>query len=320
MRQACPNQLHCAMYLLCVLLANPACRRISRSEVDSNSSASEARIAHAQDVLALPHNRYLVVDQFGYRPELPKVAVLANPQRGMNATDSYKPGNSLEIRKVNDNQVVFAAAPRLWNSGATDEASGDQGYLFDFTQLRDPGTYVLVDPEKQVRSYPFSIGKDVYRNVLVAAMRAFYYNRANIRKSAPHACVQSKCWLLGSNYVGPGQDGEARNIHNKGDTKSQRDLTGGWWDAGDVNKYVPSARIPVHQLLTAYWEHPGPFTDDFGIPESGNRLPDVLDEVMVELDWLRKMQPADLNGGVLVKMGNPKSEDSVPDRSKLLRY
>ena len=40
------------------------------------------------------------------------------------------------------------------------------------------------------------------------------------------------------------------------------------------------------------------FGDDFGIPESGNGLPDLLDEIQVELEWLKRMQPSDLDSGM----------------------
>ena len=70
---------------------------------------------------------------------------------------------------------------------------------------------------------------------------------------------------------------------------------------GDTNKYVTFASTPVHQLLTAYELAPELFDDRAGIPESGNGVPDLLDEVRVELEWLGRMQSAD--GGVLVKVG-----------------
>src|SRR5678815_1935566 len=104
--------------------------------------------------------------------------------------------------------------------------------------------------------------------------------------------------------MGPGQDSEARSVKDRNNAKTARDLSGGWWDAGDTNKYVTFAQPVIHQLLTAYSERPKTFSDDFGIPESGNGLPDILDELKVELDWLRRMQPSDLNGGVLLKVGN----------------
>jgi endoglucanase len=55
-------------------------------------------------------------------------------------------------------------------------------------------------------------------------------------------------------------------------------------DAGDYNKYVTFAASPVHMLLTSYRQNPGIFTDDFNIPESGNGIPDIIDEVRYELE------------------------------------
>jgi hypothetical protein len=97
------------------------------------------------------------------------------------------------------------------------------------------------------------------------------------------------------------------------------DLTGGWHDAGDYNKYVWSAvSTAVLHLLRAHEENPGLFQDgDLGIPESGNDVPDILDEVAYELDWLLKMQLPD--GSVLSQThvdgwdsDSPPSADSNP--------
>src|SRR5690606_16784746 len=49
-----------------------------------------------------PHQRYIVVDQFGYRPDAAKVAILVNPERGWNAADVYEPGPTLEVRRWAD--------------------------------------------------------------------------------------------------------------------------------------------------------------------------------------------------------------------------
>jgi hypothetical protein len=261
---------------------------------------------------SVPHADLLFVDQFGYLPDHSKVAVAASPVRGWNAGRAYRP-STLEVRRYQDGQVVLSGAPRAWNGGAEDAASGDRGAWFDFSELRQPGTYVVYDPVARLRSHPFEIADDVYRKVLRAALRAFYFNRANIEKKAPFACVEKSCWTLPENYVGKGQDRDARSVREPSDPKTAKDLSGGWWDAGDVNKYVTFASAPVHQLLTAYWEHPGPFGDDFGIPESGNGVPDVLDEVEVELRWLEKMQLDD--GSVLLKMGATKPDFATPDRS-----
>src|SRR5262249_49887911 len=82
-----------------------------------------------------------------------------------------------------------------------------------------------------------------------------------------------------------------------------RDLHGGWWDAGDFNKYTSPGAEDVVELLRAYEDAPAAFRDDYNIPESGNGVPDVLDELKWELDWLTRMQNAD--GSVLCVVNEP---------------
>jgi hypothetical protein len=270
--------------------------------------------------LDVPFGRYLVVDQFGYRTKMTKIAVLVDPVHGWNQRDAYVPGTKMEVRRWSDGHVVWTGKPGTWNGGAIDEATGDRGAWFDFTQVVTPGLYYLFDPQANLRSHPFLIDDDVYRPVLKAATKMYYFNRANEEKRPPSSCVGNQCWSLGAAFVGKGQDREARSVRDRDNAKTARDLSGGWWDAGDTNKYVTFATDPVHQLLTAYEEHPAAFTDDFGIPESGNGVPDVLDELLVEIEWLEKMQPPDLKGGVLIKVGVLEYGDPIPDRSRFPRY
>ncbi|MGC4090903.1 MAG: glycoside hydrolase family 9 protein [Polyangiaceae bacterium] len=270
--------------------------------------------------LSVKLQKYIVVDQFGYRTKQAKVAVLADPEKGWNADESYVPGAELEVRKWADGKTAWKGNVAPWNSGKLDEMSGDRGAWFDFSALTEPGLYYVFDAKNSVRSHPFEIGDDVYRRVLKTATRMFYFNRANFEKKPPFSCVGKRCWSHGADYLGEGQDKAARSVSDRGNAKTARDLSGGWWDAGDVNKYVTFSNDALHQLMTAFEERPKAFGDDFGIPESGNGLPDLVDEILVELDWLKKMQPADLKGGVLIKMGNVDYGDPVPDQSKFPRF
>jgi hypothetical protein len=264
--------------------------------------------------------RQIVVDQFGYLPAMTKVAVLAQAELGWNMGEPYQPGKVLALKKWADGATVFQGPAVPWKDGALDERSGDRGSWFDFSSVREPGLYYVFDAQNAVRSYPFEIGADVYRRVLKTAMRMYYFNRANFAKVPPYSCVGKRCWSLSVDYVGPGQDREARSVRERDNPKTARDLSGGWWDAGDTNKYVTFSGNAVHPLLTAYEEHPAAFGDDFGIPESGNGTPDVIDEVMVEINWLEKMQAADLKGGALLKLGIVEYGEPRPDESKMKRY
>ena len=77
-------------------------------------------------------------------------------------------------------------------------------------------------------------------------------------------------------------------------------VSGGWHDAGDYGRYVVPACKAVADLLLAFRAAPEAFGDDWDIPESGNGIADVLDEVRFELEWLLKMQRDD--GGVYHKV------------------
>src|SRR5687767_5143077 len=85
-----------------------------------------------------PHVR---VDQFGYRPNAKKVAVLRSAIAGWDAPAPYVPGATIEVRRVADNTVVWSGPPVAWQNGAVHADSGDRCWLADFSTLRTPGDY-----------------------------------------------------------------------------------------------------------------------------------------------------------------------------------
>ncbi|MBS0661576.1 MAG: glycoside hydrolase family 9 protein [Verrucomicrobia bacterium] len=241
----------------------------------------------------------LAVDQFGYTNDTPKVAVIASPQTGFNAGQTYTPGATLEVRDAVTNAVVFSAAPTVWNGGATHAQSGDKVWWFDFSALQRWGRYYVYDPSTDRRSSQFSIHYAAYRDVLKTAGRVFFYQRRGFAKQPPFTDPN---WADGASHLGANQDPAARLVTDQGNAATARDLRGGWFDAGDYNKYVNFTFSPLSNLLFAYQHNPVIWGDDWNIPESGNGLPDLLDEVKWELDWLLRMQQA--NGSVLSKVSS----------------
>ncbi len=237
----------------------------------------------------------ILVDQFGYLPSARKVAVLVDPGRGPTEDLAYTPGAELQVVDVDSGQAVFAGAPEPWNDGAEDPQSGDRGWRFDFSTVTQPGSYRIDDSETGWSSAEFVVSDDAYRLLLETAQRVFYFNRANVA----HDESLAGAWSGPAAVVGDGQDTEALSIDDS--NAPRRDLSGGWFDAGDTNKYVTFATSPVHQLLAAFETAPELFGDDAGVPESDNGISDLLDEVRVELEWLVRMQSDD--GGVLTKVG-----------------
>jgi hypothetical protein len=253
----------------------------------------------------------ICVDQFGYLPTDAKVAVISDPQKGYNANDHFTPGRVLQVRQKEGGKVVATGAPTAWKGGAIHEDSGDRGWWFDFSTLDQPGEYYVYDPSNSRRSPIFMISEKVFNPILKASCRMFYYQRLAVPIEAKYS---EGPWVDGPAYL---QDRHTKSVEYKTDTSRERDMSGGWMDAGDTDKYPPFNGDVIHPLLYAYTANPKVFTDDWNIPESGNGLPDLLDEVKVQLDWLVKMQFAD--GGVPVKMGQidyggkqPLSADARP--------
>ncbi len=251
--------------------------------------------AHAQQGEV---QKYITVDQFGYRLGDMKFAVIVDPQIGFNADDSFVPGNAYEVRRWGTNETVFSGSPEIWKDGAIHENSGDRGWHFNFTNVQEEGDYYVYDVENDMRSYKFHIGDDVYEDVLKAAMRMFYYNRSGIAKEAPYA---ESNWVV--NEVFNENEEHSYFVDDMDNEALVKDMSKGWMDAGDSNKYVTFTSSPMHQLLTSYQENTSMWnTLDLNIPESGNGVPDILDELKWELDWLMKMQDMD-DGGVFLKIG-----------------
>ncbi len=250
-------------------------------------------------VFGSPSNttEFIKVDQFGYRPTDEKVAVISNPIVGYNDSLSFTPGTVYQLREWNGDAVVFSGNLSAWNSGSTQSQSGDQVWWFDFSSYSTPGSFYIYDVANNVGSYRFEINECVYNDVLKQAVRMFYYARCGTLKSQQHAGTG---WADAPCHTGAEQDTDCR-LYNNTSISTSKDLSGGWHDAGDYNKYVNFTWGTMMDLLLAYEENPAVWGDDSNIPESGNGIPDLLDEVKYELDWLLKMQQSD--GSVLSIVG-----------------
>lgn len=243
---------------------------------------------------AQPTTSFIVVDQFGYLPGSEKIAVIRNPQVGFDAAESFTPGAEYALVDATTQTPVFTGAPVAWRDGATDASSGDKVWWFDFSSVTDRGTYYVLDVAHNVRSFTFDISFSVYQGVLRHAVRTFFYQRAGFAKEMPYAAPG---WTDGASHLGPLQDTHARLYNEPDNATKEKDVSGGWYDAGDYNKYTNWTANYIVSFMMAYLETPDVWTDDFQIPESGNGIPDLLDEALWGLEHLMRLQQAD--GSVL---------------------
>jgi len=230
----------------------------------------------------------IVVDKFGYKPEMNKVANFRDGEIGLGVDDSdYSPGQKIAVVDDTTNEIVFTGSPNIHKGGIIDPQSGDRTWTFDFSTVQTPGTYYVFDALNNARSATFEINDNVYDNVLREAFKTFIYQRSSFAKTAD---------IVGDNYaddashIGPFQDSGARLFNDLRNRSTARDLSGGWYDAGDFKKYSNWTADYILGLLHAYHDNPEAWADNWNLPDSGNGVPDILDEVRWGVTHLQRMQ------------------------------
>lgn len=177
-----------------------------------------------------------------------------------------------------------------------DPASGDNVFIADFTPLKTPGTY-CIRTDTAEGSCHFRVGNDIYHDLHRDLLKAFYFQRCGCALEEKyagkftHACCHTQKAMLW----------EDRSVI--------KEVSGGWHDAGDYGRYISPAAAAVAHLLYAFRLFPECFNEKTGIPESGNGIPDVLNECRYELEWMLKMQAED--GGAYHKLTSAMHADFV---------
>ncbi len=238
----------------------------------------------ALSILGCNHNQINInltdairINQLGYYPESVKKFIVADSIASyFEVIDSE--GKSIFKGNLIDNGI--------WIS------SGEGASMGDFTKVEKEGAYyILVDGK--YRSYPFIINSKLYDKALTAAIKSYYYQRASMPIEEKH----------GGEYAREsGHPDNNCNYHpSSGYENGTLNSQGGWYDAGDYGKYIGNASLSTGQMLLLLEQFPDIIPDgSLNIPESGNDIGDLYDELKYELNWILTMQDDD--GGVYHKL------------------
>lgn len=218
------------------------------------------------------YNKSIFVNQLGYLPCEKKVAVF------------NKETASFKVADTSGKIVLEGKTTKL----GLDKYSEDEIWQGDFSQIKECGSYNVYNDNGE-KSLTFTISKDVYNKSLYDILKAFYYLRCGCELSEEHAgkfkhaeCHTQKALLWDNRDV-------------------SIDVSGGWHDAGDYGRYITPGCCALAHLLYAYKLYPNVLKDiKLDIPETNNKMPDILNECRYELEWMFKMQASD--GGVYHKV------------------
>ncbi|MGN0390893.1 MAG: glycoside hydrolase family 9 protein [Wujia sp.] len=230
--------------------------------------------SNAEKIEGAPTPIRVKVNQIGYKPSDVKTVIVTS-----------KDDEKFKIVDAETEETMYVGAYGELSYDKSVESNVRHG---DFTEFTTPGTYKIISSPSGA-SYTFSIGDDLYDDIYKDVVLMLYKQR----------CGTEVTKDIAGNFAHEACHMQEASIY--GDTSGTKvDVSGGWHDAGDYGRYVVPGAKTVQDLFLAYEDY-GQDADDFGIPESGNKIPDLLDEAKYELDWMLKMQDA-ATGGVYHKV------------------
>lgn len=204
-------------------------------------------------------------------------------------------GLAFDVVDTRTGTVVYSGDLALRT--ADDVESGEDVYTGDFSAVNTAGEYRISVPTLG-SSYRFEIRDDIYDPVYRATMRVFYHRR-NTAITAPYAEPGFERAGIDPSLSALFHPILADYPLSRGETPfAFKPIQAGWYDAGDYGQYIHNA-APVWALIGLALDlaAPGQFKDgELGIPESGNGIPDILDELSYGMAWALSMQ--DIDGGV----------------------
>lgn len=241
------------------------------------------------------------INQLGFLPGARKLAIVEDPKARHFTVVSG------EGREVLKGELQPAAVWELAQRSAA---------VVNLSALTTPGTYRVI-VEGLPPTEPFPVNDNVYAAVGDAALKGFYFMRSGTALDAAHAGIYARK---------AGHPDTEVEVHASAASESRPagsviSAPRGWYDAGDYNKYIVNSGITTWTLLASL-EHFPAFhaAQNLNIPESGDEVPDILDEARWNLLWMLDMQdPAD--GGVYHKLTTLRFDGmEMPELDTARRY
>lgn len=243
----------------------------------------------------------IYLNQIGYEPAAVKQAFVS----GSIKTNEFNLLNSIS------DEIVFTgelSELKEWPH------SGTTVRIADFTDFQETGKFKL-EIGNSIKET--NIGNSINTTLGIAALKTFYLARLSEPILEEYAGIYSRK---------AGHPDTEVKIHasaasDKRPEGSIISSPGGWYDAGDYNKYIVNSSITVYTLFHAYDLFPDYYNSlNLNIPESNNQIPDIIDETLVNLRWMLTMQDPE-DGGVYHKLTSLNFCGMIqPHEDKLERY
>lgn len=207
----------------------------------------------------------VALDQVGYLPAAAKVATVASAP----GDKGVVPAEFAVIRADTGEQVLRGT---LTGPTTEPEASGGETWLADFSTVRAEGAYKLII-QGSGESPVFRVGSQAYGDLFAKALRSYFLQRCGVALDDPVTGLKHAACHVSPSVL-------------EADRSVKLDTAGGWHDAGDYGRYMPTAALTAGQLLML-----AEFVPKAAMVQLSGT--DLLSEVRFELDWMLKMQRSD---------------------------
>ncbi|VUD59723.1 Cellulose 1,4-beta-cellobiosidase [Thalassocella blandensis] len=215
---------------------------------------------------------HISINQLGYLPKAEKIAVYTHPSRHA-------------IRWELINAETHARVKRGETQAfGLDSSTQQHVHRLDFSEINQPGRYFV--QIGNVKSNTFDISKDIYSKLHNDAFHYFYFHRLGSEIEAQY--------LHSAEHAHPAlHEDKALSCFNAWCGKdTEHNVQGSWADAGDFGVYPVNHAFAVWSLVNSYEFSPQQNrSDQLNIPESGNNIPDLLDELRYGAQYLPGMLP-----------------------------
>jgi hypothetical protein len=276
------------------------------------------------------------INLVGYAPDAVHKAADLYCWMGSGGPRNYSSfqGNNVYVFNVDTNDSTPAGVVDFWMAGGSDvgwyNLTRSDVWRADFSDVSTPGTYRLV-VEGVGCSQDFEIADDIYADPFRVSLRGYFYMR--IGESNPTGITpppRTPLYIPGTSpanttvYLttmhpyhpdwGTFASGDQWDrpdswaSYVKSGSPANNNAWGGHSDAADWDRHLNHV-VNIYDMLLPYLMTGGALgDDDSGITESGNGIPDIIDEARNEVDFWLRLRDGD---GYSHGLTNPNSSNEL---------
>lgn len=258
--------------------------------------------------------------QVGYRPDDPAKRAFLSLWKGTGGAHPYAEGLAFEVLDDKGAVAFSGRASLVRKESEGERVKGGHNmsqapvHLLDFTAVKKPGTYRVHVPGIGC-SYPFPIAEDAWLRATRISLRGLLAHRSGIELAPPLLPYRRPRPMhpadgfrpIPTPALGKGVASSVcqaiRTMMASGPLPAPiASAWGGYMDAGDWDRHTghlgaTALLLELYDSAPAFWRQQ---KLDLPADEAANRIPDLLDEALWNIDFYMRLQDEDggVHGGI----------------------